>query len=256
MKTLFAFTKKEFFEVRRTGKLLIIMLLFLIFGIMNPATAKIMPVIMDMLAESMTESGVVIKDIEVNAMTSWAQFFKNISTILIIFILLFSDVFTKEYKTGTLQLVLTKGLARHKVVIAKTLSILSFWTIGYIFSFSVTYGYNEYFWDNSIMNNLFSSVVLWWLFGVCVISLIIFFSSFLQNNIAVLLSTGGVIILMYLLNVISKLKPYIPVKLININPLLASTEEIDAYTKAIIVTIIFSIVCIASSIPILNKRQF
>lgn len=81
--------------------------------------------------------------------------FKNIPIALIAFVLIFSDIFTKEYKSGTLLLVLTKGLSRYKVVLAKTVLLLSIWTVGYEICFTITYGYNEYFWDNSIANNLF-----------------------------------------------------------------------------------------------------
>lgn len=83
--------------------------------------------------------------------------FKNIPIALIAFVLIFSDIFTKEYKSGTLLLVLTKGLSRYKVVLAKTVLLLSIWTVGYEICFTITYGYNEYFWDNSIANNLFFS---------------------------------------------------------------------------------------------------
>ncbi len=43
MKQLTAFTKKEFMELIRTGKALLLMILFILFGIMNPAIAKLTP---------------------------------------------------------------------------------------------------------------------------------------------------------------------------------------------------------------------
>ena len=41
--------------------------LFLAFGIMNPAIAKLTPFLMEMFAESLAESGMVITEIPVNA---------------------------------------------------------------------------------------------------------------------------------------------------------------------------------------------
>lgn len=111
-KLLPAFLKKELLEAVRTGKLLIITLLFLLFGIMNPAIAKLTPWMMELFADSMTDSGLVLTDISVDAMTSWTQFFKNLPIALIAFVLIFSDSFTKEYNSGTLLLLLTKGLSR------------------------------------------------------------------------------------------------------------------------------------------------
>ena len=40
MTQLMAFTKKEWMEVLRTGKFVILTVLFIIFGVMNPAIAK------------------------------------------------------------------------------------------------------------------------------------------------------------------------------------------------------------------------
>ena len=79
---------------------------------------------------------------------------------------LYSGIFTKEYETNTLILILTKGLSRYKVVFAKFFVMFTMWTIGYLLCFAVTYGYNAFFWDNSIAVGLLPAMVHWWLFGV------------------------------------------------------------------------------------------
>ncbi len=43
MMKLFVFTKKEFVENARTYKVLITLLVFMLFGFINPITAKLMP---------------------------------------------------------------------------------------------------------------------------------------------------------------------------------------------------------------------
>lgn len=255
MKTLLAFLNKEFLDTARTGKLIIIVLLFLLLGIMNPAIAKSTPWMMEMFASSIADSGFTIPDIQVDAMTSWTQFFKNIPIALIAFVLIFSDIFTKEYKSGTLLLLLTKGLPRYKVVLAKTALLLSLWTFGFWLCFGITYGYNAYFWDNSIAHNLFSAVTVWWLFGVWVIGLIVLFSSLLQNNTGVSLCTGGAVLLAYILRIIPKSTEYSPAMLIDTGSLLSGSMEIGAYVKAIIITAVFIIVCIAASVAAMNKKQ-
>ena len=55
--------KKECLESVRTGRLIILMLLFVLFGIMNPAIAKLTPWIMEMFADTMAESGLIITDV-------------------------------------------------------------------------------------------------------------------------------------------------------------------------------------------------
>ena len=154
MKSLIAFIKKEILEQIRDGRVLILGMLFVLFGIMNPAVAKLTPWLLETMSDTLAESGMIITEITVSAMDSWVQFFKNIPMALIAFVLMESSIFTKEYQTGTLVLFLTKGLERYKVVIAKSVVITVQWTLGYWLCFGITYGYNAYFWDNSVAQNL------------------------------------------------------------------------------------------------------
>ena len=111
MKSLFAFMKKEILEQIRTGKIILLGLLFVLFGIMNPAIAKLTPWILESVADTMESSGMVITSVTITAMDSWTQFFKNIPIGLIAFVLIESSILTKEYSSGTLILSLTKGLS-------------------------------------------------------------------------------------------------------------------------------------------------
>lgn len=254
MKPLLAFMKKESLEAARTGKIILLLLLFVLFGIMNPTIAKLTPWMLELLSDTMAESGLIVTNVQVDAMTSWTQFFKNIPIALIAFVLIFSDIFTREYKSGTLLLVLTKGLSRYKVVLAKTLLLLSLWSLGYGICSTITYAYNAYFWDNGIAGHLFSSLALWWLFGIWVICLTVLFSSLLQNNTGVSLCTGGAVLFAYLLGILPKAKEYSPSMLMDIHPLLSGTEGIGAYSKAVIAAAILGTACIIVSIPVMNKK--
>ena len=138
----------------RLGRLTVCLILFAALGIMNPAVAKLTPWIFEILSDSLGEMGLNMTVVEVSALDSWVQFFKNIPMGLIVFVIIYSGIFTKEYSSGTLVLSLTKGLKRHNVVISKSLILVVTWTVFYFMCFGITYGYNEYFWDNSIAKNL------------------------------------------------------------------------------------------------------
>ena len=92
MKQLIAFFQKEWMELTRSGKFLIIVILFTLFGVMNPALAKLTPWMMEVAAESLAEAGLVVTEVPVDAMTSWTQYYKNIPLELIVFILMFSGI--------------------------------------------------------------------------------------------------------------------------------------------------------------------
>lgn len=255
MKTLIAFLKKEWMEQIRSSRLMILGLLFLAFGIMNPAIAKLTPWMMEMLAESMEEAGLAVLEVKVDAMTSWTQFYKNIPMALIAFVLLQSNIFTKEYQSGTLILALTKGLERYKVVLAKALILMSTWTAGYWLCYGVTYVYNMYFWDNSIAKHLVAGAVYWWLIGIWTIALMILFSVMGNSNSTVLLGTGGIFFAVYLASLIPKLKEYMPTELMDGMSLLMGTTEPGDYAKALIVAGITMMLCFIVSVPLFNKRR-
>ena len=112
MRAFLAVFKKEWMEQLRSSRFIILTILFVMFGIMNPAIAKLTPWLLKVMAESLEESGMVVTTVEVDAITSWVQFFKNVPMALIVFVLMQSNIFTKEYQSGTLVLALTKGLHR------------------------------------------------------------------------------------------------------------------------------------------------
>lgn len=255
MKTLMAFMKKEWMEQIRSSRLFILGLIFLAVGIMNPAIAKLTPWLMEMVAETMEEAGLAVVEVKVDAMTSWTQFYKNIPMALIAFVLLQSNIFTKEYQSGTLILALTKGLERYKVVLAKTIVLISTWTAGYWLCYGVTYAYNAYFWDNSIASHLGMAALYWWLIGIWVIALMMLFSVISSSNSGVLLGTGGIFFAVYLLSLIPKLKEFMPTQLMDgMNLLMKATEPGD-YIKSLIVAGITMAICFIISIPLFNKRR-
>lgn len=255
MSAFLAFLKKELLEAFRSGKLVFLIILFLLFGIMNPAIAKLTPWLLEIMSESLEESGMAITQVTVDALTSWTQFFKNIPMALIVFLLMFGGSFTKEYEKGTLIPILTKGLPRYKVVLAKTLVMVSIWTLGYWLCFAVTYGYNAYFWDNSIAVHLASAVINYWIFGLWTVCLSVLFSVLSQSYSTVLIGTGGCVLASYLLQQLPKLRTYTPTLLMNSALLLFGTEEPQDYAFALILTAVIGVLCVAVSVPIMNKKQ-
>lgn len=254
MRQLIAFTKKEFLEQLRTGKLTILVIIFCLFGIMNPAVAKLTPWMMDMMSEQLAESGMIINDIEVSAMTSWTQFFKNMPIVLIIFIVMFSGILTAEYQKGTLVNIITKGMKRWKILASKTAVMIIFWTAGCLISYVITYVYNAYFWDNGIVNNLVLSVFCFYLTGFWLISIIPLTSALFTSASAVTLSAGGAYIAAYLLGLVAEVKKFTPVHLLDSMDLLTGITSGRQYYAAIAITIILIVINVIMSVIFFNKR--
>lgn len=255
MKQLTAFMKKEFLEQLRTGKIMILTILFCLFGIMNPAIAKITPWLFELMSEQLAESGMIITGIEVNALTSWIQFFKNMPILLIVFIVMFSGILTVEYQKGTLVNVITKGLKRWKVLTSKLVVMVVFWTVGCLITFGITYGYNAYFWDNSIAQNLLFAVFGYYLIGLWLITVILPASAIWGSASTVTLSVGAAFVISYLLSFIPKVKEYVPTFLMNSNELLAGMINSGQCLAAVEITAFLIVINVILAIMFFNKRE-
>jgi ABC-2 type transport system permease protein len=255
MRSLIAFIKKECTQQLRTYKVLILGLIFIFLGFMNPAVAKLTPLLLEAMGDALAESGMIITSAEVTALDSWVQFYKNLPMGLIAFVLLEAGIFTKEYKSGTLILSLTKGLKRYKVVVAKTLVLTLLWTLCYWLHFGITYACNAILWDNSIAQHLLFSAVCWWIFGIMVIALLVLFSIITRSYGLVLLGTGGVVFANYIISIIPKLGKYLPAFLANGSALIYGKIEKEEFLPSLLIAIAVSCVCFVISLPMFNKKQ-
>ena len=255
MKSLLAFMKKECISQIRSAKLFILLLVFFVFGVMNPVTAKITPWLFEILGETLENSGINIGSVTVSALDSWMQFFKNLPMAMIVFVVLQSGIFTKEYKSGTLVISLTKGLERYKIVVCKAVMLVATWSVLYWLYFGVTYGVTACFWDNGVAQNLALAVVCGWLFGVWVMALIVLFSTFSKGTAGVLLGSGGVVFGMSLVSALPKIGKYFPTILSDGTSLVYGLVSAGSYTAAIVITVVVTIACFVVSVPIFNKKQ-
>lgn len=135
--------------------------------------------------EWMEGSGLTITEAKADALTSWVQFYKNIPIALIVFLLMFSGIITAEYQKGTLINMITKGLSRWKIVMSKSVVLLLLWSFGYWMCYGITYGYNEYFWDNSIAEDVGFSTFCVYMLGVWLIALMMLLSTLFSSGAAV-----------------------------------------------------------------------
>lgn len=255
MKTLFAFIKKEFAEHFRSNKFVIFALLFVLFGLSNPALAKVTPWLLDTFSEALEESGMVITVPPATIIDSWLQFFSNVSLVLIIFVIIESSIFTKEYQTGTLILSLTKGLEKYKVVLSKTFMLVGLWTVGYWLSFVSTFCGNLVFWENTPVPNIAFAAICFWLFGLFSISLFILFSAIAKGNIGALGGTIGVLVAFLIISIAPALSKWLPLFLADGISLIYNMSTVSDYIPSIVVTSVATAGCFVASIFAFNKKQ-
>lgn len=254
MKTLTAFLRKELLELQRTGKLLLLVIISVLFGIMNPLIAKITPWMLEMLSSDLAEMGMNLTSFEVDVMTSWTQFYKNVPLLLLIFVVIMSGILTNEYQKGTLVNILTKGLERWKVVVAKLITMIGLWSLCYVICFVITYLYNIYFWSHQSVPYMMTGAICLYLLGVWVISLIILFSCLFDSNSSTLALTGGFFIVVYLISFIPHIQSYLPTQLLNSMMLLTGELQLSDFMYSIVITSVTSVIGIILGILFFNKK--
>ena len=234
------FLKKEFKEYYRSGRLFIFGICALLFGLMNPAIAKLTPKLLEAMADSMKKTGMSIEISSVDASACWEQYYKNLPMLMIIMMIVFCGSFAKEYSKGTLLLVITKGYPRKKIYAAKAALMFSAYLASSLIYFGITWFYSGYYWDNSILSDIFPAAAIYWLFGLLIISLILFFSSFLSDTGGIIGATAGIVMVLYLLSIVPKIKKYLPVKLTEAQALLTKQADIGDFSFAIVLTLLLS----------------
>ena len=218
MKNYIIFLKKELFESIKTYKLVIMLAVFLVFGMISPLTAKFTPEILKWAMESdpstagMDLSGLLT---EPAAFDSWVQFFgSNTGQMgLIVLVIVFSGMISSELSRGTLTIMLSKGLSRAAVILSKLTSAVLIWTVSFILSFLTAWGYTAYMFEDSVPN-LFAAVFCLWVFGVFLLALTALMATLTSKGYACMLSVGAVSVVLALLTLIPNTAKYNPSSLI------------------------------------------
>jgi ABC-2 type transport system permease protein len=254
MKQILSFTKKECIESWRTFKLPILVIVFLIFGIMNPLFAKFTPELLKSLGDEAFQSLTLP---EPTSLDSWAQFYKNITQMgLIIVALVFSGAVSQEISKGTFINLVTKGLARPAIIIGKYISQSVLWTACLFLCFAVTMGYTRFYFPDDLSRHLLQALLPLWIFGLLLLALVLFSSTITGKSYEGLLLTGAVIVVMMVVSMIKKLAFVNPLSLISKNmAFLQGTSTIIDYLPALVLTLLATIGLIVATICSLNRKK-
>ncbi|MBG9979532.1 ABC transporter permease subunit [Facklamia sp. DSM 111018] len=242
--------KKEWMENYRTHKIISLLLLCIILGIMGPLNALITPDILKNLLPS--DAQISIPD--PSYIDSYMQFFKGINQIgLIALVIIFSGSLTNELTNQTLINLVTKGLSRRIIILAKFIMIISIWTGSYFISSLVQYGYTLYYFSADGTNKVFTYILTWG-FGIFLISLLLLFSSLFKKNTGVLLGVLIVVVILFIISLFNPLKNYNPLFLIqNQSEILLGKVDLEAYFKPLMTTLILIVINLWASIKIFER---
>ncbi|MBC8569398.1 ABC transporter permease [Zongyangia hominis] len=253
MNRFLAFTKKEWMEQIRTFKTLIVFLILLLFGLTSPLLAKLTP---EMLKLFPIE-GLNLAIPEPTWMDAYAQFFKNMTQMgVIVLLLVFNGLLSQELSKGTLINMLSKGLPRSTVILSKFTAASILWTLSYAVSALANYGYAVFLFGNPFPPHLFFACLSLWLLGELIIALLLFATTLVSGNYGGLLLTGGVLCLLLLISILPQSAPFNPITLGSGNMgLLTGDTALGDMASACIVTVVLIVLCLAGAILRFRKKQ-
>ena len=180
MRQYLIFTGKELREHTRSYRLLILGLVFLLFGIMSPATAKYMPELVNLAG---SDSGVIIQMNPPTVLDSYVQFFKNMSGMgIIILLLVFAGTVADEKAKGSAQLILTKTISRPAFVLAKFTGAALLWTAVYAVAALACQGYTLWLFPGEAASRLLPSYTAFWLYGVLLLAFTVLASTAARSH--------------------------------------------------------------------------
>lgn len=246
-----AFVKKEFVENMKNYRFLIMFAVFLIFGITSAFLAKFTPEILSALAADMEMSS------EPVALDAWKQFYKNISGVgFSAFIILYGSCLSSEYSKGTLVLMVTKGLSRKAVILAKYTVAAILMTLSYWISYAATYGYTAFLWNDVALPNVALAAFALWVVGFLYLSVLMIGCVIFKQTFTSILFTGGIIALISLLGIVEPIAKF--------SPFILTTKNVDLISGAVapsdfiipaLISIVISILGLSIAIRLFNKKQ-
>jgi len=250
-----AFTKKELWESVATFRLYILLAVFVLLGVMGPLMALLMPAILEMVAAG--DSGITIIIPEATAIDAWTQFFSGFAQMGILALaIIFSGIMGSEFSRGTLINLLTKGLKRHTVILSKFFSASVLWTAAIILSIGVAYVYTAFYFETEAIPHIVLVFGAPWLFGLFMISLLIFGGTMFGNFYGSLSVGLGTFFTLLFLNVIPAVERFNPVSLSSGTlSIIMRTAEASDFIPTIIICAVSIVILIMGAIAVFNKKK-
>jgi len=161
-----------------------------------------------------------------------------------------------ETSKDTLINLLTKGLSRTAVILAKFSGAVLLWSVSLAVAFFVTWVYTIYLLPEGGVENLFLSVFCLWVYGVFLLAVLVLAATLAKGNYACLLLLGFTVVITMILNIFPPLVAYNPLSLATQSlGVLTNATELSVMYSALWVSAVLSVVLIALAVLVFRKKQ-
>lgn len=167
-----AFFKKELMQLAKTHRLVAVTVVFLFFGLFSPLTARYINEILAAVG-----GGIDLVLPEPSYMDAWGQFFKNISTCMIVFIIMMTGCVAAEKSKGSVLLVLTKRVSRTNFVLSKAVAGMLLFTLAFALAVAGCVYYISVLFPQASYDGVLPALGMSWVQGMFFASFAVFAST-------------------------------------------------------------------------------
>jgi ABC-2 type transport system permease protein len=249
MKGLMPLLKKEIKEQFKTYRFLVVMSVFLLFGLTTPLTLKYLPEIIKMAGEGMEINFPPPTAIE--ALLSYSGDISQIGIFVIVLVAMGS--IANEMQRGTALMVLSKPVSRTAFVTAKLLALSMTSLVSLAASSLVCFGYTVWLIGGADVSNFIGLNIMVGLFMVFSIAITLLFSSIFRSSLAAGGTALAVIIGQAILTAVPKAGDFMPGQLLGWgNNILTGG---DTYWWALGVTVVLIVLFVYLSHRALSNKD-
>lgn len=258
MRNYCTFMQKELMENLRTKNILVLACVFAFFAIVSPLMARYLPEIMGLFAGGDEMTRVLLEMMpEPTFVDSYVGFFTNMAQIgAITVILVYMSSVLREKRSGTADVMLTKGLKTREFVLAKFTVASGIIVVATFLSVLVTYAYTLLLFGEA---GQIASVVLagfaFTVFLLMFLAITLMFSAFAKGAGGSAVYSLLAYFLISITTIFARIGQYSPGSLMTTPIPISQGVTPDGIFGSIIVSVVIAVLALWGAIRLTAKRQ-
>jgi ABC-2 type transport system permease protein len=254
--TFLASLRKEFVELARTYRLLILALVLILFGLLSPLMAKVLPELMKIIPGAEAFAGLIPTPTVVDAVT---QFVKNMSQFgLLLALLLSMGAVAQEKDRGTAVLVLVKPLPRAVFILTKFVALALAFLACLLVASALGYLYTVILFQAPDAGGWLVMTLLMWMYLLVFVAVTLLGSTLVKSQAAAAGIGFAALLLMGLVGAIPGLGKYLPSYLTSWGGVAAGLPAVGAVPSvwpALAVSVAIIIVSLLAAWAIFERQE-
>ena len=152
-------------------------------------------------------------------------------------------------------MVLTKGMSRKSVILAKFTCAVCFITVVYLVCVGVCAGYAWFFWgEDWRVSGLWSALAGMWCFIALLLAVVMLGGALFRSSYGCLLFTGAIVVAQMIGSIIPKAGRFFPVTLLSDSTAILNGQT-EGMGRLVVITILAAVLCLTGAVLVFEKKK-